>query len=264
MPRVRSKDGQRSQWRSPSNWPTWAIVGVFAALVLAFVAVITLVPGDKPPTAADRPVPTASPTPAPDVRITLPASPRLLVQGDTYTEGYGAKVATHGFAYLLAKRLGWPRLIDGINGTGYVAGGDAGSDQSYLTRARALVAAKAFTPNVIILQGGVNDYRASHLTQQLAVRQLVEFYRRSFPGVQIVMIGPARAYPEAIALGPMDSSLAGVASDLGVPYISPVGDQWFSVGNSERFITDDRTNLTEAGHAYFAQRVFTAFQAVGG
>ena len=263
MPRVRSKDGQRSQWRSPSNWPTWAIVAVFGALVLIFVGVIALVPGDKAPTASDRPVPTASPTPTPDARITLPASPRLLIQGDTYTQGYGAKVATHGYAYLLAKQLGWPRLVDGINGSGYVAGGDGG-DQSYLTRARALVAAKTFTPNVIILQGGVNDYQVSHLTQQLAVRRLVDFYRRSFRGVQIVMIGPSRAYPEAIALGPMDSALAGVASDLGVPYISPVADQWFNVGNSERFVTADRTNLTEAGHAYFAGRVLTAFRSVGG
>ena len=66
------------------------------------------------------PVYSLPPAPRPPEPLALPAQPRVLLVGDSYSEGYGAEPVSEGFAFHVAGPLGWSLTRDGIGSTGYL------------------------------------------------------------------------------------------------------------------------------------------------
>ena len=192
------------------------------------------------------PTASASRTPA------LPTKPRLLVFGDSYTEGFAAQPLTDGYAYLVGKKLGWRTEVNGKGGTGFTfGGGDGASD--YPTRLRAYIRSSKITPDVIVLEGSQNDFRDVNGVAD-AVVESVELLRRAYPDARIILFGPAAPQPLQNDLAPIDAADQLAADRLGIPYVSPYRDGWFTAANSDRYAYKDGSHLNTVGHAYLAQR----------
>lgn len=198
-------------------------------------------------------------------RITVPPEPHLLILGDSYTEGYGAEdPEEQGWAYLATDQLGWDVQVDGVGGTGFTYDGPNGLPQSYDDRIAALIADGSFAPNVVVLQGGQNDYRAAPAELRAAVVAEVEQLRAAFNGVQIVIFGPAAPQPLGDQLRSQDDAIRAGADQAAVPYISPVSEGWLTTENSGEYGFSDGAHLNTAGHAYLAQRFLEDFRTIAG
>ena len=55
----------------------------------------------------------ATPAAAASPALVLPSHPKVLLFGDSYTKGVGATSKKKGYAYRIAKPLGWKLTIDG-------------------------------------------------------------------------------------------------------------------------------------------------------
>ncbi|MCU1473936.1 SGNH/GDSL hydrolase family protein [Amnibacterium sp.] len=239
--------------------PVWLLVPVVTVIVV-LVAAIALRGGRPPEPVAfrDVPVPSASST-----ARALPAHPRLLIFGDSYTYGSMADPLTKGYAYLVANSLGWQHRIDALPGTGYVNGGPNGLKSPYGVRLTKLIADHTFRPDVVILEGSQNDY-VGVAKVRAAVDSVVRQLRHAYPGVTVVLFGPAAPQPGLNTLVAIDSQMAAAAFDMGVPYISPYEEQWFTTANTPRYGAPDGAHLSTAGHAYLAKRFLTDFRHLFG
>ncbi|MDQ0689887.1 acyl-CoA thioesterase-1 [Arthrobacter sp. W4I7] len=208
-------------------------------------------------TASLNPTPTASATAtAQQLGIELPAQPVLLILGDSYTAGYGAAQPDQGWAYLLARQLGYPTDIDGVPGTGFAWGGGSQDELGgeYEVRLRDIAANPAFVPNVLILQGGQNDARIANPEEvTAATSQTIEAARRFWPGMQVVVLGPSAPQPLAEELRGVNSAVRAGAAAASAPYVDAVEAGWFTSANSQEFDSDGAHPNT-AGHAYLAEK----------
>ena len=139
---MRSKQGRR------------AVPITVAAVCAGLTAVLTFgaaTRGEVDTTSA--PVYPVEAKPDPPRRLELPAHPRVLLMGDSYTEGWGADPESRGFSYQIAKPLGWRLTRDGIGSTGFVDAGlqNQGNYPARLTRHPR----DAY--DLVVLQGGTND-----------------------------------------------------------------------------------------------------------
>ncbi|WP_375388161.1 SGNH/GDSL hydrolase family protein [uncultured Amnibacterium sp.] len=248
--------------RERAGAPYWLLLLVSIAVVtgLALTVPSLLRSAPKGSTA----LPAYTPTPAPsDVPFTKPEDPRMLVLGDSYTQGFAADPATSGYAYLIGKQLGWRTEIKGVGSTGYTYGGVGGQKLDYGTRIQQYIDSSTFDPNVIVLEGSQNDYRAVP-TVTAAVVKDVRLLRTAYPLARIVLFGPAAPQPLQNNLSPIDAALQAAANQLDVPYISPYQDKWFTVANTKQYGYSDGAHLNTAGHAYLAKRFLEDFEPLFG
>jgi lysophospholipase L1-like esterase len=211
--------------------------------------------------AAGSPEPTASPEPActmPDPRpalvpgsLKLPAHPSVLVLGDSYTEGGGAEPATKGYAYLLAKPLGWRVAVKGVAGSGYVNPGAHGNNR-YLQRLPALKGRKF---DLVVVQGGSNDRDVAYPVLRDAVAQTIDGVRATFPNAAVVILGPADPYgkPDPTRLL-AQCTLAESAAAQHLAFIDPIGESWFVPGDGKRDANPKNFHPSNAGHQQIADR----------
>lgn len=237
--------------------PYWLLLLVPIAVIVGIALNVS---------AATRSVPAAGPlpayTPMPDpskVPFTVPAEPRLLVFGDSYTQGFAADPEDTGYAYLVGKSLGWRTEVDGVGGTGYTYGGPNGAQNDYGTRIRAYIGSSSFDPNVIVLEGSQNDYRSVSTITKAVVAD-VELLRKAYPDARIVLFGPAAPQPLLSQLGPIDAADQAAADRLGIPYISAYQENWLTTANTKQYGFTDGSHLNSAGHAYLAKRFLAKFQ----
>lgn len=220
------------------------------------------VPASVAPT-SPAPAPTATAT-APQPGIELPAEPVLLVMGDSYTAGVGADQQDQGWAYLVARQLGYPTNIDGVSGTGFAWGG-GGQDElagEYENRLRETAANPAFVPNVLALQGGQNDSQVPNAEEvTAATAQTIEAARRFWPGVQVVVLGPSAPQPLAEELRGVNTAVRAGAAAAGAPYIDAVEAGWFTTANSPGFDADG-AHPNSAGHAYIAEKFLESWASL--
>lgn len=204
--------------------------------------------------------PSSSPSPSPSPS-TKPVG-RLLVIGDSFTQGYAAP-GDRGYAQLLAASLGWPAEIDGVGSTGFLWPGPDGRDRTYRARIEARGAAGGPAPTLVVLQGGLNDYRSPRPQLTAAVEAQVGLVRAAWPQARIVLFGPVSAYQNNPDLRPLSAALALASLNAGVDYVDPVGDGWVTASNSPSYFIDDGTHPNGAGHAYLAKRLLAELTEIG-
>lgn len=196
----------------------------------------------------------------------VPADPRLLILGDSYTLGTNAQPRTEGYAFVLAKTLGWANEIDGVGGTGFTwGGGEQGTDgNDYISRINRRAAAGGFIPNVLLLQGGQNDYRAFPEEVSAKVAETIMVARAAWPDVQIVVMGPSQPMPGGALLQRVSTPIGRAALAQRAPFINPLGAKWFTNENSAQYYGDaNGSHLNSEGHAYVARRAMEALETFG-
>ena len=161
---------------------------------------------------------------------------RVAVIGDSYAQGSGLGDIGRSWPSALAGRV----TVDGFRGSGFTVDAGGCPGVAYADRAAA---ALARYPEVVVVQGGLNDYPASSAAIASGARQVIARLR----GVRVVLVGPALAPSRAAEVPRIDSALARAAAEAGVQYISTKG--W------PLEYLPDRLHLTEKGHRDFGRRV---------
>lgn len=263
---------------SGSNWWTdstggvahWLAVVVIAGIVVVVGAAALIGPGKGAPSAALTPRPSSSvatspmSSPTPEaMTLAMPATPSLLIVGDSYTQGFAAKPeTTNGWAYRAAADLGWENRIDGVGGTGFTwAGGTNNNGEgTFATRIQRAADNGDAAPNLIVLQGGHNDWRATPQELTDSITSTVNLVRDLYEGAQVVIVGPVAG--DGKLMRDTSAVMAQAATKAGVPYIAPLDSGWFDDSSFDRFIIEDGTHLNTEGHAVFAERFLSAYRAL--
>lgn len=232
-----------------------------ALAVVALCAVALARPWAAPPVApavaADQASVAVAPAP-----LSLPDRPRVLVFGDSWVYGSAAIEPTLGFAYRLADELGWQTTVDGVRGSGYLKPGIDGP--AYGERIAALD--PAIDPDLIIVEGSINDRRLHPTGYREAVNAAWDALAARFPDATVVILGPApQVLPVEKATRAIDADLRELAASRGWWYISPIAEEWITPDNYLDVIDTGeigRDHPSTEGHAYLAQRVAEAIEAM--
>ena len=240
------------------NRRTWLVaIGVVAALIAAAVIAVVAVSGGSESDGSHS---------RDDSTLAVPAEPRLLVVGDSYAEGIGAEdPAADNWARLAADslaELGWQTRIDAAGGTGWVNG--AGGPNTYGERLARAAQNDDFVPNVLVLQGGANDYQSSPDIVGDAVASSIEQARRQWPRIEVVVFSSSVPFGLTDRAVPLSTAIADAAESAGVPDINPVAEQWMTADTAADYTAGDGTHLTTAGYAYVADRFVADFTALFG
>ena len=244
----------RRQWLS--------ILGA-ALAVAALCAVALLRPGVAPEPVAPAAVaegdaPAAASVPL--APLVLDDDARVLVFGDSWVYGSAATTPTLGFAYRLADELGVETIVDGVRGSGYLKPGIDGP--SYGERIASLD--PALDPDLIILEGSINDRRLYPDGYRDAVTAAWDALDARYPEADIVILGPApQVLPVERPTGSIDADLGELAAARGWWYISPIAEEWITEANYLDVIDTGpvgRDHPSTDGHGYLAVRVADAIR----
>jgi lysophospholipase L1-like esterase len=234
--------------------------------VAAAIAIVCAVALWRPWTAAQAPVSRAEAGTADAVAVApieLPEHPRVLVFGDSWTYGSAATLPTEGYAYVLAGLLDGQTIVDGVRGSGYLVPGLEGIGTFGQRIARL---DPDLAPDLIIVQGSINDRREPAAGYADAVDAAWNELAARYPGTPIVILGPApQVLPVEDATARIDHTLASLAAARGWPYVSPVAEDWITAADYPWIIDTGeigRNHPTTAGHAYLAERVARALEAL--
>lgn len=196
-----------------------------------------------------------------------PANPHVFILGDSYTQGVGTTdYARKNWARLVTDRLGWNAEIDGVGGTGWTWGGGANgtNGDDYLTRLKE-AGKRGVDPDVVIIQGGQNDYRKAESPDlPAAVRASIDLARQQWPAAAVIVFGPEAPQPLFDRLSSISGVIGDTATTAGAVYISPSAGLWITEENSPKFDAGDGSQLNDAGHQYTADRFLAALATVGG
>jgi len=250
------------------TWNAWSITAV-ASVVLVAIGLVwagyVAATRETPETTIANPV-SPEEVMGRNVSFTIPADPRLLILGDSYTLGTAANPPTEGYAYTVARDLGWPSEIDGVGGTGFTwGGGNEGADgNDYVSRIQRRAAAGSFSPNVLLLQGGQNDYRAEPDVLYAKVRETIDAARQAWPDVQVIVMGPSQPMPGGALLGRVSSPIGQAAIADKAQFISPLQENWFTDENSRQYYGDaNGSHLNNDGHLYMASKIMDRLRDLG-
>jgi len=246
--------------RASRRLPAWA-VGLLAALAVAVIVAVLWRPWSTPAAMIAAGADAAAGGAIVPDPIDLPDAPTVLVFGDSWTYGSAASVPSLGYAYVLADLTGWRTVVDGVRGSGYLKPGTDGPD--FGTRIAALD--PALDPDLIIIQGSINDRRLHPGGYRDAVGAAWDALAQTYPRAAIVVLGPApQVLPVEPSTGAIDRDLADLAAQRGWWYISPIADGWITSENYLDVIDTGvgRNHPSTAGHRYLAERLAAAIAVV--
>lgn len=239
---------------SRTQRPLWPIVALAVAVALV-CAIAAWHPWTRtsPPASegAGGAGPAAAIAPAP---LALPENARVLIFGDSWTYGSAAKRPTDGYAYVVGRTMGWKTIVDGVRGSGYLKPGIDGP--SFGERIAALD--PALDPDLVIIQGSINDRRLHPAGYRAAVTAAWTALAKLYPDASFVVLGPApQVLPVEKATAAIDRDLAELAGARGWAYISPVREKWITPADYDWIIDTGigRDHPTSEGHAYLAERL---------
>lgn len=244
---------------APAHRPRWPLIAlaVGVALVCAFALWRPWHAVTTRPVAAGENMAVSPPSP-----LVLPdRAVRALVFGDSWTYGSAAALPTLGYAYQLGRDLGWEVVVDGVRGSGYLKPGIDGG--TFGERIAALD--PALSPDLVIVQGSINDRRLPADGYREAVTAAWDALAARYPAASFVILGPApQVLPVQRATARIDADLAALAAERGWWYISPIAESWITPENYPEVIDSGigRDHPSTGGHAYLAQRLESALSAI--
>lgn len=174
--------------------------------------------------------------------------PRVLVAGDSFTEGAGA--TQFGYVEWLSWLMGWDDVWrSGTGSAGYL---HDGSRVAFVDRYVNDVIGQ--NPDIVILAFGHNDY-AEWSTDPASVTAAAtatwDGILAALPRVELTIVGP---WPDGGGVGvdpgyvAMDAALHGLALARGLRYVSPIAEGW-------TFTRADTTHPDDAGHELLGWRL---------
>ncbi|MFT4157120.1 MAG: SGNH/GDSL hydrolase family protein [Microbacterium sp.] len=194
--------------------------------------------------------------------LVLPKHPTILVFGDSWTYGSAASEPTLGYAYVLAGLIDGTTVVNGIRGSGYLRAGIDGPD--FGARIEALD--PTLSPDLVIIQGSINDREQGEAGYREAVRAAWDAMSLKYPEAQIVILGPApQVLPVEAGTARIDADLSTLAAERGWWYISPIAENWITEANYLDVIDVDlgRKHPSTAGHRYLAERLVADLVELG-
>ncbi|WP_162893316.1 SGNH/GDSL hydrolase family protein [Microbacterium halotolerans] len=182
----------------------------------------------------------------------------VLVFGDSWTYGQAATERVHGYAYRLAAIGGWRVTVAGEPASGYLRAGVWG--RTY--RERIDLLDPALDPDLVVVQGSINDRRLGADGYRGAVVEAWDALADRFPDAQMLVLGPApQVLPVEKATARIDRDLAELAEVRGWPYVSPIADEWITPDNYLDVIDTSEQGSdhpSDAGHRFLAEQVAAA------
>jgi lysophospholipase L1-like esterase len=184
--------------------------------------------------------------------------PLMVVVGASFTAGTGAAHATDGWAYALARQLGWRAIIRGIPGAGYVEAG--AGDAGPIGRQIHQLDIARLRPELIIVQAGHNDAGAPAGVLSSRVTGLLQTLRAEDPGARVALVTVfATGRVPSPAEVATDRTLTDTVrrADPGALVLDPLAQHW-------RFPTvADHLHPDPSGHLWIAHRVAESLLAAG-
>ncbi|SBS74502.1 SGNH/GDSL hydrolase family protein [uncultured Microbacterium sp.] len=239
--------------------PPWVLAGL--AVVLAAVAVVAVWrPWSTPAATVAAGSGDTAVAVTPDL-LDLPENPTVLIFGDSWTFGSAASDPALGYAYVVSDLTGWTTVVDGVRGSGYLKPGIDGPD--FGTRIAALD--PAIEPDLVIIQGSINDRRLPATGYAAAVDAAWDRLSATYPSARIVVLGPApQVLPVQKATARIDRDLARLAGERGWWYLSPLREGWITEANYLDVIDTGigRDHPSTAGHRYLAERLAEAVATI--
>lgn len=120
----------------------------------------------------------------------------------------------------------------------------------------------ALEPELIVVQGSINDRRLGADGYRSAVVDAWDALADRFPDAQILVLGPApQVLPVEKATARIDRDLAELAEARGWPYVSPIADEWITPDNYLDVIDTSAKGAdhpSDAGHRFLAEQVAAA------
>ena len=168
--------------------------------------------------------------------------PSVTVIGDSWSVGLG----------LVDPGASWPSelpgrvRVAGFSGSGFSRHASHCGNRSFATRAAA-----ARNADLVVVEGGLNDYDQPAADIRAGFRALMS----SLSGHTVVVVGPASAPSRAGFVERVDTTLAALCDEHGVAYVE--ASAW------DLDYLPDRLHLTPAGHAAFGRHVAEELAARG-
>jgi acyl-CoA thioesterase-1 len=159
---------------------------------------------------------------------------RVVVIGDSWSVGYKLR---HPAAAWPSRLPGQVR-VDGFSGSGFSAGASECGAVSYATRA-----ATARGADLVVVEGGLNDYDQSYAAVRSGFRLLMSRLR----GRAVLVVGPAPAPLRLAGARRVDRWVSTLCAAAGVPYLSSI--------HLRLAYLPDRLHLTPAGHRVYGDWV---------
>ena len=168
---------------------------------------------------------------------------RVLVIGDSWSVGLGLDDLDRSWARDLPGEV----HVAGFSGSGFSAGASGCGAVSFADRARSALATR---PELVVVEGGLNDYDQPAAAITAGFRDLMA----DLAGHRVVVVGPASAPSRWRAVPRVDALLAGLSREYGVPYVG--------TSDLELDYLTDRLHLTEGGHRELGEAVAERIAAV--
>lgn len=199
--------------------------------------------------------------------------PTVVFLGDSWGEGTGSDRKGGGLADQVAAAQGWRLVNASQGGTGYVTDGPAQyPDRAPLLDRVADVVGQA--PDVVVVAAGINDANRNYPSEKIraAVDATLTGLRTGLPKARVIVVGPFSPNADPTkSLGEVDRVVADVVTGMGLPFVSPLQDEWITgtsngtvLGNRQRFIGPDGAHPTQAGHDYLAKKISEFLATVPG
>jgi lysophospholipase L1-like esterase len=185
----------------------------------------------------------------------------VAVIGDSFSAGtlQGGLGATNWTA-LLGRDRGWRVVDTAVVGTGYLAAVPGTADYA----GSQLDAALAPGPDLVVVQGSINDGELPPDRVAAAAAGLYAAIHARAPLARLVVVGPAWPgdTPPASTLAVRDA-VGEAARAAGATWIDPMTEQWFGEPSARTLIGADGLHPTDAGHRLMADRTADALAAHG-
>jgi lysophospholipase L1-like esterase len=193
--------------------------------------------------------------------------PRLALVGDSYAVGsQGGNQRGLSYVPKMARLLGCRdfTMSTAAGGTGLIAPG------SYVKYQDRLGDVTRIAPDIIIIQGTLNDGAQTAADVKAAAIAYVNAVRSALPNALVVICGTLYAATPGTTYTAHSAALNDAATDRGVPFINPIG--WFtgtgnntapaSNGNADYYRASDGAHPSPLGHDYIANRMAGAMRRV--